>query len=77
MKNQPAESQSDAWCNIREAAAHIGMSIAFLRKLVRFRKVPFARLGSKALRFRKADLDSWAEANGCGGEISYSKDESR
>ena len=47
------------WCNIREAADHLGMSVAFLRKQVRLRRVPFVRIGTKALRFRKADLDSW------------------
>ena len=59
------------WWNIKKAAAHLGVSIAFLRKAVRLRKVPFARAGSKAIRFRRADLDSWLETNGCTGEVTY------
>jgi excisionase family DNA binding protein len=60
----------EQWCNIRQAAEHIGVSVAFLRKAVRLRKVLFARAGSKALRFRRSDLDRWLEANGCIGEPS-------
>lgn len=61
------------WCNIKAAAAHLGVSVAFLRKAVRLRKVPFARAGSKVLRFRRSDLDRWLEANSCGGEVTYAK----
>ena len=60
------------WWNIRESAEYLGVSVAFLRKAVRLKKIPFARLGTKALRFRRSDLDRWAEASGCGGEILYS-----
>ena len=60
------------WWNIKQSATHLGVSIAFLRKAVRLRKVPFARAGSKALRFRRSDLDRWLEANGSGGEVAYS-----
>lgn len=65
------------WFNIRQAAAHLGISVSFIRKAVRLKRIPFARLGSKALRFRRSDLDRWAEANGCDGEIGYSKHEGR
>jgi excisionase family DNA binding protein len=65
------------WWDIRKAAAHLGVSVAFLRKVVRLKKVPYARAGSKALRFRKADLDSWMEQHSCGGEINYRKNEDR
>ncbi len=57
------------WCDIKAAAAYLGMSVAFLRKAVRLRKVPFARAGAKSLRFRRSDLDHWLEANGCDGDI--------
>ena len=65
------------WLNIRQAAAHIGTSVAFLRKSVRLKKVPFARAGTKVLRFKRSELDKWLEANSCGGEITYRKDEGR
>jgi excisionase family DNA binding protein len=62
--------KSSEWWDIKKAAAHLGMSVAFLRKAVRLRQVPFARAGSKSLRFRGTDLDRWLEGNGCGGEIT-------
>ena len=67
------DSIGSDWCNIKAAAAHLGMSVAFLRKAVRLRKVPFARAGTKALRFRRSDLDRWLEANGSGVEVLRSK----
>lgn len=63
-------SNPEQWVNIREAAEHLGLSIAFLRKAVRHKRVPYARAGSKALRFRKGDLDRWLEGNGCGGHFA-------
>jgi len=70
--NNNSQSSADAhWCDIRAAAAHLGVSVAFLRKAVRLRKVPFARAGTKALRFRRSDLDRWLEAHGCTGEVEY------
>jgi excisionase family DNA binding protein len=64
-------ANSSEWCNIRQAAAHLGISISFIRKAVRLKQIPFARLGSKALRFRRSELDRWAQTNGCGVEVSY------
>jgi excisionase family DNA binding protein len=56
------------WITITEAAQYLSVSVGFLRKCVRLRKVPFVRAGSKSLRFRKSDLDRWLQANGCDGE---------
>lgn len=56
--------------NIRTSAQYLGVSVAFLRRAVRLRKVPFARAERKALRFRRCDLDRWLEANGSAGELS-------
>jgi excisionase family DNA binding protein len=61
------------WMTIKEAAKYLHVSIAFLRKCVRLRRVPFARAGTKSLRFRRSDLDKWLESNGTGGEIMYRK----
>ena len=65
------------WLTITQAGRYLNVSVAFLRKRVRTRSVPFARIGSKSLRFRRIELDSWMEVNSCGGEISYRKDEGR
>ena len=54
------------WMTIGETAKHIRMSVGFLRKCVRRRTVPFARIDTKALRFRREDIDRWLEATGCG-----------
>lgn len=71
MLNDNLEIRNDGqWWDIKRAAAYLGVSIAFLRKAVRLRKVPFARVGTKALRFRRSDLDRWVEANGCPGEAA-------
>jgi excisionase family DNA binding protein len=64
---EDARCNEVGWWNIRDAARYLGMSVAFLRKQVRLRSVPFVRAGSKALRFRKADLDAWLQQNACSG----------
>jgi excisionase family DNA binding protein len=57
----------EQWWDIRSAARYLSVSVAFLRKAVRQKRVPFARAGSKNLRFRKSELDEWMKANSCGG----------
>lgn len=54
------------WLTITEASRYIGMSTGFLRKCVRFHRVPHTRIGAKALRFDKTALDDWlaAQSNG-------------
>jgi excisionase family DNA binding protein len=47
------------WWNIRRASQYLAMSEAFVRKFVRLRQIPFVRVGSKSVRFRKTDLDDW------------------
>ena len=56
------------WWNIKQAAAYLGVSVAFLRKSVRLRTIPFARVGSKSLRFRRSDLDRLIQTESCGGD---------
>jgi excisionase family DNA binding protein len=58
-----SEQAEPEWWDIRRAACYLGMSVAFLRKRVRLREVPFVRVGTKALRFRQADLDAWLNAS--------------
>jgi excisionase family DNA binding protein len=53
----------DSWCTISAAAQYLSVSVPFLRKAVRFNKVPFARVGAKAVRFRRSDLDRWLRTN--------------
>jgi excisionase family DNA binding protein len=65
------------WLNIGEAARHIGMSVAFLRKATRTRSVPYARLGTKSLRFDREALDAWIVEHSSGGELAYSKHKGR
>lgn len=67
------DSDTCVWWNIQQAAEYLGVSVAFLRKSVRLGRVPYARAGSKVLRFRRIELDRWLESNGRGGEASYRK----
>jgi excisionase family DNA binding protein len=69
LESAPVTQTESTWCDIKAAAAHLGMSVAFLRKAVRQRRVPFARVGSKALRFRKADLDAWLQRSPCPADV--------
>ena len=61
------------WCDIRTAARHLNVSVSFLRKQIRLRRIPFARAG-KNLRFRKSDLDNWMEVHSKGGEVNYGRE---
>lgn len=66
------QSESDQqWWDIRKAANYLSVSVPFLRKAVRTKTVPFVRVGSKVLRFRRAELDRWLETKRCGGEVTY------
>jgi excisionase family DNA binding protein len=67
------ERRSTKWLNIKEAAQHIAMSVAFLRKSVRNKTIPYSRVGTKALRFDRDTLDEWVSVNSCGGNDSDSK----
>jgi excisionase family DNA binding protein len=61
---------SEPWVDIRCAADHTGMSVPFLRKQVRLKRIPFVRAGTKNLRFRKSELDQWMKARSHIGELA-------
>lgn len=61
------------WCRIDAAAAYLGVSTSFLRKMVRERRIPFARAGSKVLLFRRKALDVWLEPKESSEEITHLK----
>ena len=73
LDDHPESVPNCEWWNIKQAASHLGVSVAFLRKAVRLRRVPFARVGAKALRFRRLDLDRWVESNGCWGDVNHAE----
>lgn len=54
-KGQPLEP---LW-TIEETARYLRVSIAYLRRAVRLNQVPFVRVGTRACRFRRCDLDGW------------------
>jgi len=64
------ETDEKTWLSLKEAALHIGMSAAFLRRSVRERRVPFARPGGKILKFSRAALDQWLEDSGVGRDVN-------
>jgi excisionase family DNA binding protein len=59
---QTQSFSSDGLWNITSTAKYLGMSVAFLRKAVRQKKIPYSRIGDKVLRFSKRDLDAWVAA---------------
>jgi excisionase family DNA binding protein len=59
-------SSTEGLWNIGSAAKYIGMSVAFLRKAVRQKRIPFTRIGDKALRFSRKDLDAWVASQTSG-----------
>lgn len=63
--------RNDGWWDIRRSAEHLGVSVAFLRKAVRNHQVPYARVGSKNLRFKRDDLDRWAMGGSNTSDAQY------
>jgi len=59
MSTQPVEG--NALLDVAGAAAHLGVSEAFVRRLVLERRVRYFKLG-KFVRFRVIDLDAFVEA---------------
>lgn len=56
----PAAEGGSLW-DVAGAAAHLGVSTAFVRRLVLEKRVRYYKLG-KFVRFRPADLDAFVEA---------------
>ena len=44
--------------NVKELAEYLNISESFLRKLIRFGKIPYNKLGAKLL-FSKVEIDKW------------------
>ncbi len=53
--------QASAWLDVEAAAAHLGMSIAFVRKLVLEHRIRYYKVGQR-LRFDPQDLDDFIRA---------------
>ena len=62
MATQPAEN--NALLDVAGAAVHLGVSEAFVRRLVLERRVRYFKVG-KFVRFRPPDLDAFVEAGRC------------
>lgn len=56
-----ATSDESITLTAKQAAFHLAMSEAWLRKAVYRRIIPFVRIG-RAVRFRRADLDAFLES---------------
>jgi excisionase family DNA binding protein len=59
MSTQPTEG--NPLLDVAAAAAHLGVSEAFVRRLVLERRVRYFKVG-KFVRFRAVDLDAFVEA---------------
>ena len=47
--------------DLKEAAKYLNISIAYVRKLVYARNIPFYRIGNR-LKFDKEEIDVWLES---------------
>jgi excisionase family DNA binding protein len=47
--------------NIKEVAELTGLSIGTLYHFVSQRRIPFVRLSSRCVRFRKVDIEEWLD----------------
>ncbi len=56
-----AAGAAGPWLDVAGAAAHLGVSIAFIRRLVLEKRVRYYKVG-KFVRFRPDDLDAFVEA---------------
>lgn len=55
----------------KEAASYLGVSVAFLeRDRWAGPTIPFVRVGSRAVRYRLADLDAYLDSRREGGRAS-------
>lgn len=74
--NTVLHSTLPEWLNIQQTAKYLNVSVAFIRKCVRRKSIPFVRIGTKVLRFRISELENWIETSGCAGE-THSKNNGR
>ena len=58
---ESAAGAGGPWLDVAGAAGHLGVSIAFIRRLVLEKRVRYYKVG-KFVRFRPADLDAFVEA---------------
>lgn len=62
---RPPRPRSEASClapavlNLADAAHYLGVGVGLLYRLMRSGRVPHARVGACAIRFRVADLDAY------------------
>ncbi len=54
--------QTKTWLNSEEVAEYLGVSVHTVREWVQDGTMPFSRLGSKLLRFRREKIDDWVES---------------
>lgn len=60
--SQASQRESEKLLTTKEAARHLGVSTAFLeRDRWAGARIPFYRIGSRAVRYRKTDLDDYVE----------------
>lgn len=50
----------------QQLAAALGLAERTLRDWVRLGKIPYTRLGGRAVRFRKSAVDAWLKKRGSG-----------
>ncbi len=57
-------AEQDQLWDFEQAAHYLHCSPGTIRVWTSQRKLPFVRVGSRLVRYRKRDLDQWVEAHG-------------
>jgi excisionase family DNA binding protein len=58
----PVRMLAQGLLDIHQAAACLGCSPRYLRRLIQERRIPFVRLGGTKIRFSIRELDAWVDA---------------
>jgi excisionase family DNA binding protein len=59
---RPVSERGETLYTIREAADYLGVKDRWMKTAVARRYIPFIRVGGMYIKFRKADLDAYIEA---------------
>ena len=54
---------NDNFLTIKEVSEYLKMSIGTLYNKVSQNQIPFYRVGKRAIRFKKDEIDSWIKSN--------------
>ena len=57
-----ADQSNDNYIGIEEAAEYLGVKASTIRNWIKNKNMPHYRLGGKLLKFKKSEIDDWANS---------------